>query len=56
MLDKKDSLCYYNIMKQFKIYTDGKYDLKANFIFQAKIRGPEILQKLDDAFNRLYEI
>lgn len=55
-IDKKGSVCYYNTMEDMKIYIDGKYSIKHNLILQAKIRGPKILKKVDDAFLRLYKI
>ena len=43
-------------MQNFKIYRDNKYDIKANIILKIRMKAPIILQKLDDGFNRLYEI
>lgn len=43
-------------MKQFTIYRDGKYDIKANIVLKIKTTAPIILQKLDDGFNKLYEL
>lgn len=43
-------------MENMKIYRDNKYDIKANIIFKIRMKAPVILQKLDDGFNRLYEL
>lgn len=43
-------------MKTFKIYRDGKYDIKANIALKIRVHTPIILQKLDDGFNKLYEL
>jgi len=43
-------------MNDFKITRDGKYDIKANIALKVRMKAPVILQKLDDAFYRLYEI
>lgn len=43
-------------MKTLKIYRDGKYDIKANIALKIRVYAPIVLQKLDDGFNKLYEL
>lgn len=42
-------------MDNFKIYRESKLDLTATIAARIRIKAPSVLQKLDDAFNRLYE-
>lgn len=43
-------------MKNMKIYINGKYSIKENIVHKAKMHGPVILDKIDAAFVRLYEV
>lgn len=43
-------------MENFKIYRESKYDFKANLAMKIRNKVPIILNKLDDGFNRLYEL
>jgi len=43
-------------MQKFTIYREGKIDRTATLAFRIRIQAPVVLQKLDDAFNRLYEL
>ena len=43
-------------MKKFTIYREGKIDRSATLAFRIKVHAPVVLQKIDDAFVRLYKI
>lgn len=43
-------------MESFKIYREGKFDIKANIALKIRVEAPKLLQKLDDGFYRLYEL
>jgi hypothetical protein len=43
-------------MENMKIYIDGRYSIKENLKLKAKLKGPVILKRIDDAFLRLYEL
>lgn len=45
-----------NTLNNFKIYRNNKFDYKANIVLKIRTKGPVLLQKIDDGFNRLYEI
>lgn len=62
-IDKIAPVCYYSRVKQrnhhmqkFTIYREGKIDRSATLAFRIKVHAPVVLQKIDDAFVRLYKI
>lgn len=55
-LDKIGNVCYYNTMDNFKIYKNGKYDIKANLKMHAKRKAIELFWKFNDSVERLYEV
>ncbi len=38
-------------MENFKIYTNGKYDIKANLIMKVKEKAPPIIDRVDRFFT-----
>lgn len=42
-------------MKNFKIYRENKLDHIATAKMHIRLKAPVILQKIDDAFVRLYQ-
>lgn len=62
-IDKIAPVCYYSRVKQrnhhmqkFTIYREGKIDRTATLAFRIRVHAPVVLQKIDDAFVRLYKI
>lgn len=43
-------------MDNFTIYRESKKDVMATLAVRIRVRAPRVLQRLDDAFNRLYEL